>query len=72
MPMEDQPRKQLGTKIVVAVFALLLVTMVTTTTVHPVYADEDCEDDDECGDGCIVSIGGISICTIAEHPTNPK
>lgn len=61
--MEDQPSKQLRTKIVVAVFALLLLTVVTATAVHPVYADDDdCDDNDDCDD-CQLSVSGsISVC----------
>ena len=64
---EEPKRKQLALKMVAIVFALLLVTVVSATTIHPVYADEDCGED--CGDGCVANVGGISVCTSVRAPS---
>ncbi|HJU14452.1 MAG TPA: hypothetical protein VJ792_08375 [Candidatus Nitrosotalea sp.] len=64
--IDEKHRKQLGIKAVAVVFALLLVAIGAATTIHPVYADNDCGDD--CGDGCIVNAAGISVCTSVRTP----
>lgn len=65
---EDQTSKRLPIKLAVAVFALLLVTVVTATSIHPAYADGDCHEEDGCGDGgnCIVNALGVTVCDAVE------
>ena len=73
--MTDDPiRKRLPISLAVAVFAVLLATAITATSIHPAYADEDCKGDDGCGDNdggggnCFVNALGISVCDAVEAP----
>lgn len=59
---EKQARGQLGIRVAAVVFALLLVAVGAATTVHPAYADDECHDDN-CGNGCVANVAGISVCT---------
>lgn len=68
---EDIIKKRLPISLAVAVFAVLLVTVVTTTSIHAAYADDDCkgkgcDDDGGDGDNCIINALGISVCDSVE------